>query len=754
MSLALAFIIGVTVVVASGLATSKRNVQTKGGGIVVGSEKNLLVTEYNFNDAGSGALDVWSASKIQAFLKKNGPAYASDSAVSGNVAFFSGGSELVDKGIIINDSLPASANVLWTSAKLNNTILETSANLMKTVPNSTPGNFCNFDSAGQLVDSGKKLNDSGNGSADIWSAEKVLSVVLPDSQMKLVPSAPQKTLAMFDSTGQVLSSGKTVDDTLPASSAVIWTSEKFNSSVDEAAKTKMSLVQPVVANNFVVFDGKGQVIDGGVALNDSGVTEKDLWSSSKIQLAINQVLEQSQDLAASQIGAQTEKCQAKIDVASGVNQNNLSALKDLSTSLSTKMNLIPTAKPKDIAIFDSGGQATDSLMQFNDVGTSQTDVWSALKISSEISSVQSAINSKLAAQSSQQTTANSQIQTQITSLQEQEKNLENVLKTKMDLVPGAVNNRIGVFNGTGQIVDSGFIVDDSALSATVLWSSEKIKKQIDVESSLCSQSVSDVSNQIKAVTVVGKMDIQPTAKQNSVAIFNGSGQAVGSNYFINDMGTSTTDLWSAEKTTNAINTRVSYSGVPVVNDLAIWTSTSSVGDAKVSLNDSTTSTSNLWTAAKTKAYFDSQMLETYSKKCWFRGFVNEQVTIGSTLQNLTFTVTETANCTTVGAKTSVPLPRAGAYQINLWLLFYNASSANGKMLLFAPSSTQKLLMPIYVVNGAAAISYQTVCMYSSASSFTIPVQLVNVDGTTPATGSSITIQSTNSQGNLLSVQEM
>jgi hypothetical protein len=755
MSLALAFIIGVTAVVASGLAASKKT-QPTASGIVVGNEKDLRVTEYAFNDAGNSSLDVWSASKIESFLNKNSPAYVSSTAKSGNVVFFGVGSELVDRGITIDDSKNPSPNVLWTSAKTSEVISASSAGFMTKVPTAIEGDFCTFDDSGQVVDSGLKLNDSGTSSKDVWSASKILSVVVPEKQMQLVPLAQQKTLAVFDSKGQVVSSGMVMDDSLAPAASVVWTSQKIDASIDEAAKTKMTLVPQARANDWVAFDGTGQVIDAGVTLNDSGTTNADVWSSAKIQAAINDAVQQTKTSASSLVAAQSDQCKAAIDAATGVNANNLSALNDLSKTLNTKMNLVPTAKVTDVAIFDNAGQVVDSNVKFNDSGTTASDVWSASKISSAIATVQASINSQLASQSSQQTSTNTQIQTQITSLQQQEANLDALLKKKMDLVPTAINNHVGIFNGSGQVVDSGFVLDDASTSATVLWSSEKVKSLIDASTSSCTTSFNNVSSQIASTSTAtnGKMALQPAAKQNSVALFNGSGQAVGSSYFINDSGTTVSDLWTASKTTAAIDTRVSYSGVPVVNDLALWTTTTSIGDAKVSINDGLTTTSNLWTAAKTKAYWDAQMLATYSNKCWFKGTVNEQVTVGASKQNFGFTITDTSPCATTGSKTSVSLPRAGAYQINLWLLFYNAASANGKMLVFTPSATQSLKMPIYVVNGNASVNYQTVCSFAAGSSFSIPLQLVNADGTTPATGSSLTIQNTYGQGNLIAVQEM
>jgi hypothetical protein len=753
MSLALAFIFGVTALVAGGIASkNKSSVLSDRDGIVVGSEKDLRVTDFAFNDAGSSSRDVWSASKIEAFLNKNSPVYAASAVASGNVVFFGPGNELVDKGMTIDDSKPASASVVWSSAKMKDVISQASNGFMLKASPAVEGNLCTFDSSGQVVDTGKKVNDGGSSTSDIWTASKILSVVSPAVQMKLVPTAQVKTVAIFDSAGQVQSSGSVIDDSSGPSGNVIWTSQKTQAAASSAATSKMNLVPSAKAQDWAMFDGSGQLLDSGVALNDSGKTAADVWSASKIQSVVDAAVASANATAASSISAQTATCQKSIDDAKAINTANANAVAALSSDIKTKMNLVPTAKSGDVAVFDGSGQTIDSKVAFNDAGSTASDVWSASKISSTIASVQASINSQI----SNQTTTNTQIQNQIDSLQKQETNLDALLKTKMDLVPSATASHVSVFNGSGQVIDGGFALDDSASGAAVIWSADKMKRVVDASAATSTNTFNTITSQINANTSIlsGKMSLQPTAKPNSVAVFNTAGQATGSNFIMNDAGISASDLWTAQRIQTAVDTRVSYSGVPIVNDLALWTSSTSVGDARVSINDAATSTSNLWTAAQTKAYWDAQMLKTYSNKCWFRGNVVENVTIGASKQNLQFNVTDTAACSSIGVKTSVPLPRAGAYQINLWLLLSNAASANGKMLVFTASSTQSLRMPIYVVNGMATVSYQTVCLFSAGAQFAITVQLVNVDGTTPATGSSVTVTQTNGQGNLFSVQEM
>jgi len=756
MSLALAFIVGVTALIAGRAVTSKSSPPANNAGIVLGSETDLRVSDYNFNDAGTGYRDVWSAAKIESFLNKNSPVYASSDCVPGNVVFFGAGSELVDKGIVIDDNKKASFDVVWTSAKIKSSISDMSDQFMNKVPEAKMGNLCIFDNAGQVVDTGKKINDSGSSTSDIWTASKILNIVNPKTQMKLVPTAAPKTVAIFDAVGQVRSSGKTIDDTASPGPTVMWTSQKTAKAVADAAAAKMSLVSGAKARDWAMFDGTGQIVDSGSALNDNGKTVADIWSASKIQSVVDAAVVAANNSAASALADQTAECLASIDAAKAVNDTNANTLNALSVDLKTKMNLVPTAKNSAIAVFDGSGQAVDSKVAFNDAGTTSTDIWSADKISSSIAAVKASIDSQLANQSSQQTASNTAIQNQIASLTQQETDLSALLKTKMDLVPTAQSGNVGIFNGAGQAVDGGFALNDLGSGASVIWSSAKMKSSIDASASESGAAISTSNSTIAGLTTSanGKMILQPSAKKDAVAVFDGAGQAVASAFFVNDAGTTASDLWTASKTTAEIATRVSYTGTPVVNNLAMWTSASGVGDAKMTIDDSKTTTSNLWTAAQTKSYWDAEMLKTYSNKCWFTGKIDSTPTVGSTLQAYPFRIWSSGTCgATVGTTvSSVPITKTGLYLMTFSASFRSADSVNGKILLFRPVPTRSLTAQIYIVNGFASVYFATAMKIDAGTVFSLSLQFVNADGTTPASGgSAMMIVGT---GEHLSVQEM
>jgi len=766
--------VGVAAVAAVASTSAASSTAKRGNaGIVVGNENDLRVTDYEFNDAGTGYRDVWSAAKIEAFLQKNSPVFASTEAVPGNVVFFGEGSELVDKGIVIDDTKPAGPSVVWTSAKMKDIMSEASSGFMLKMPTAPIGNLCTFDATGQVTDAGVKINDAGASASDVWTAAKILSVVNPASQMKLVPSAAPKTVAVFDASGQVQSSGKVIDDSASAGPSVLWTSEKTAKVVADAAATKMNLVSGASPKNWAMFDATGQLADSGVALNDAGKTAADVWSSLKIQSVVDAAAATATSSVAEAISNQAAACKAAVDAAKAANDGNTTLLTSLSDNLKTKMNLVPTAKSNNIAVFDGAGQAADSKLAFNDGGSTAADVWSAAKIAASIASAQATIDSQLATQSAQQASTNAAIQGQITSLQKQETDLASMLNTKMDLVPSAASGRVAVFNGSGQVIDAGFALDDAAAaSAAVVWSSVKTMGIIDANATAQTAAVKNLTATVENTTATasGKMTLQPTAKANSLAVFNGSGQAIGSNYVVNDAGTTAADLWTAAKIASAVDSRVAYTGVPVVNDFAVWTTAASVGDSKVTFDDAKTTTSNLWSAAQTKAYIEAELLKTYANKLWFKASLIDSPALSSTPSDVPFDVLEAGPGTTAGRKTSIVIPKAGLFQVSLSVAMTNAESAFGKYLRFTITPGVSYRMPIYgttnsvalqqprsgvttVETGLSTVYWFFLNRFSAGTVLKVTLHIVNGDGT-PAVGSTALGFPTSTVANMFTVQEL
>ena len=289
----------------------------------------------------------------------------------------------------------------------------------------------------------------------------------------------------------------------------------------------------------------------------------------------------------------------------------------------------------------------------------------------------------------------------------------------------------------------------------MLWSSAKIKSSIDASAAASTAAIDTSNGTIASLTksADGKMILQPSAKKDALAVFDGAGQAVASKFFVNDAGTTASDLWTAAKTTTEIATRVSYAGTPVVNNLALWTSASAVGDSKISIDDAKTTTSNLWTAAQTKAYWDAEMLKTYANKCWFTAQLTRGSLVDSTVRAIPFTIWSSGACVaTGGTVSSVTFPKSGLFFVTFNLGIEFADSANGKILLFKPTSDKSFKAQIYIVNGQAYVYYSVLLKLDAGAVFSVSLQIVNADGTTPASGSSGVIVYDNGQH--VCVQEM
>ena len=84
--------------------------------------------------------------------------------------------------------------------------------------------------------------------------------------------------------------------------------------------------------------------------------------------------------------------------------------------------------------------------------------------------------------------------------------------------------------------------------------------------------------------------------------------------------------------------------------------------------------------------------------------------------------------------------------------FTNAASTNGKILLFQPVPTMSLKAQIYLVNNVASVYYMTAMKIDAGTVFSLSLQFVNADGTTPASGSSAIMGAGN--GEHFSFQEL
>ncbi len=195
-------------------------------------------------------------------------------------------------GLTFNDQDGPSNNILWSSSKIVNLIPK--GQFQAKQPNAVSGNFAKFgdeNNSGQTIDSGILLDDNADPSSSvIWSSEKIAKIPLPPFQLKQ-PDAISGNISIFGSDvnlGQVIDSGYSINDSLPPSSQVIWSSNQVQSQLLAVSQAKQPNAN---AGNLAIFGNgvnNGQAIDSGYSINDlSAPSSNVLYSSSKFHKFFN-----------------------------------------------------------------------------------------------------------------------------------------------------------------------------------------------------------------------------------------------------------------------------------------------------------------------------------------------------------------------------------------------------------------------------------------------------------------------------------
>jgi hypothetical protein len=442
----------------------------------------LSASAYAFDDMSSGPETLWSAARVQQAVKSR-QGMKMPAHTEGNIVLFG----LEDSGIMFSDKHSADPKVLWSSLKTQEEASRISGGNVKLVPGAL--NAAVFSNTGEPVGSRNPVNDLDNDPNAIWSASKTSSFISSSQGMKLGPLGKKDFVAVFESGGQVTAStappssnetnstinlefskklpktvapakhfarfrsGGTVEDSgalldpNTVGTNIIWPSTRVQSAVTDMNRaiganinqqtsaaaaaqnfvvvpiqipnisSKMSLQPSAVSNNFAVFNSAGQVVDSNFRLNDGGTSKNDVWSALKIKQKLD-------TLASASLGS-TQTLDGAIQAA--ISSTEEQAKKKMPKWITTT---------KNVAAFDSSGSLKDAGFFLDDTKTTTSNVWSSSKILSYLSG------------------SDTLAQSQIGNLQTAAVTLDNLLNSKMNLVPTAKADNIAVFDSFGQLVDS------------------------------------------------------------------------------------------------------------------------------------------------------------------------------------------------------------------------------------------------------------------------------------------------------------
>jgi hypothetical protein len=363
-------------------------------------------------------------------------------AATGNLLTSASG-QAGDSGVSFGDTEQASKSVVWTSqGVLDNILVDSKISTSSTwssdkiataisgakaiISDGTTSATATWSSdkistaiagasqaATQALTEGAKISDSSTNAGSTWSSDKISSEISSATNIK---SAAGQIL-VANASGTIVGSGVSVNDASPASSTVVWTSDKI-----------IPKISPAVAGDFVSVNADGTISDSGFKVDDVLVGGKILWTSDKISSAIG----------------------------------------SLTPAVVSSKNLISV----------SNGSFTDSGFAVDDEAVSPSTLWSSSKISSLFLPRLSGSIGNILTNGANGVAATSSFSID-DSLPASNNILWSSQKAKDSFVSSkGLANSIVSFDSNGNAT-SNISVNDSSSGTGVLWSSSKIQSKLD-----------------------------------------------------------------------------------------------------------------------------------------------------------------------------------------------------------------------------------------------------------------------------------
>lgn len=458
---------------------------------------------------------------------------------------------------IINDN-ESGPNIVWSSTKCANIIDEVlNDRCILKPPNYTVGNLVKFDDKGNIYDSQLRVDDNDQNPNVLWSSTKTGNV-LNTTLSKLVRTAdnfiPNKLL-VYDANGVLQSSPYQIDDNASPSDTNLYSSQKWDSLL--ANTTSYTIPKFLNAKDKILCmtksDGTLDISDN-YTIDDSISSSQNLWSSQKVK----------QYMDANVLG----QCQDHITNTNAKISTQNSQIINLQNQFSTKIDKI-NGISSNLATFDSFGNLQDSGIKFDDNSPPSNKIlWTSSKIGKLIDDTNSKSNlcaitpvnfttgnipsftTSGSLQDSGYTLDDTRLGEKIlwssqkqqdtwnrinAELQNQIRNIQNscntIQTTKMNKLTNLQPNSLMKSDASGNLVSSGFIVDDSAAPNTnVLWTTNKYN-------SLNLAQFSSIP-----------------IKSKNLIMYDTNNKIVDSGYRIDNNCTTSECLWTAEKINSFLNT--------------------------------------------------------------------------------------------------------------------------------------------------------------------------------------------------------
>ncbi len=626
---------------------------TTGNLPLFGANGALTDSGLAINDTEVGSNNLWSSQKISnTFIPKLLGATQNDLVV------VKSDGTLNDSGVLIGTDV--GPNILWTSDKITDAIVQSTPKIIPT----TAGNFAALNSDGTILDSLYKVNDTLQSTQTLWSSDKIGSTFIP----RTIPSQ-DGNLASLSSSGLVQDSVYKVDDTNAQDANILWSSNKIDTNYVKKLVGNGSIVTlgsdgqmhdssilpntlqtkiiPSTVNNLAQLDATGSVADSGYTISDgTNASNNVLWSSSKIDTSYVKQLATSTNLA--QLGTDgqlhdsglstlsiAEKkvpssagAIATLDATGGLNDSGLT-VKDSSQAASNILwssskitSTFPTqvTSTTNLAQLGTDGQLHDSGISVPNVmvktvpGTAGNlatlSVTGQVQDSGFLVSDTSVVGPSILWSTSKndstfvkQLVGNNTIAILGLDGQLHDSGQTTTLFTQKSIP--AKSGNLAALDSTGQLIDSTYNIDDSAVAnASVLWTSNKIDTNFvkKVTGTNLAQLGTDGQLHDSGVVVSAVMLKSAPLYAGAIATLNASGQTTDSGYSINDaLAVGPKVLWSTEQ----INASYMNKTVPIIaNSLLTKKADGNLQETGIVINDSqNASTTVLWTSNKTDQHY-------------------------------------------------------------------------------------------------------------------------------------------------------
>jgi hypothetical protein len=519
-------------------------------GIMMGTgDGNIASSNLIIDDSlGPSANVLWSSDKIQPKI----------SGVPNHlVSLGSTGTGIIDSSFSVNDSAPASNTVIWTSSKIPQ-IEDTSVKSSATW--SSKQIVDTIQAAANVLNQNSQVTGASGNLASISSSGTLIdSGVSALSFQTRDVSAKDNDIAVFKN-GTTVDSGFFVNDAAASSPNVLWTSARFKGSPGslvvfdsqgELAPSAISMsslpsIQSIQTGNLLTGSGS-QIIDSGVTISDAGGGSSSVvWTSQGV---LTNVLKDSETAnsstwSSSKIVSELAASKGTVLLDNSTSGSSTWSSDKIAAEIASSTNVSRFAG--QLLTGDQSGNIVGSGFTVSDVApASNTALWSSEKITS--------------------------------------------------LFPNETTNGI-VTTSNGSLTASGFVVDDSSQGANTLWSAAKISSAFlprvsgpvgniltsgsngiaQTSAFSVNDSSSANSNVLWSSNKIANSFLSRVGSPNSIVSFDANGN-VASTLSVQDGALGTGILWSSSQIQSKLD---------AINQFA----------TSYSVNDGTTTGTNLWTA--------------------------------------------------------------------------------------------------------------------------------------------------------------